>query len=262
MPRFSAHLGYLFKEFDFLDRFAAARQIGFQAVEFPNPYGYEPSRLADLLGSNHLELVQIASPFGNPSAGEKGLACLPERRDEFRDGVGRAIESAKALNCSRVHVMAGIAPSGVKRDVLHRAYHDNVEFAARTLKEAGLVAMIEPINPRVVPGYFLDDFDMAMEIIDRVGDGELRLLYDIYHAQAMRGDLAETIRRCLSRIAHMQIADNPGRHEPGTGEINFPFLFQWVDDLGYDGWIGCEYAPLADTKEGLDWVRPYLGNHR
>ncbi len=258
MPRFAANLTMLFNEVDFLDRFAAAAAAGFRAVEYLFPYGYDKDRLAGMLAENGLSQVLHNLPAGNWAAGDRGLACLPGRVGEFQDGVGRAIDYARALGCPRVNCLAGIAPNGADRDALRRTFVENLRFAARELDKAGIVLLTEPINTRDIPGFYLNRSDQALAIIAEVGSANLKLQYDVYHMQIMEGDLAPTIERNLAQIGHMQIADTPGRHEPGTGEINYRFLFDFIDACGYDGWIGCEYKPRATTGAGLDWLAPYL----
>jgi hydroxypyruvate isomerase len=262
MPRFAANLTLLFNEVDFLDRFAAAAKAGFQGVEFLFPYDYDAGELAERLQETGLELVLHNLPPGDWAAGERGIACLAGREGEFQDGVGQAIEYAKALGCPRLNCLSGLAAEGADRDALRAKLVDNLKFAARATAEAGITLLIEPINTRDIPGIFLNYSAQAIAIMDDVGSPNLLLQYDIYHMQIMEGDLAPTMERLLPRIAHMQLADNPGRHEPGTGEINYDFLFGFLDRIGYDGWIGCEYKPAANTEAGLDWVAPYLRQAR
>ena len=255
MPKFAANLTMLYGEHDFLDRFAAAAGDGFAGVEFLFPYDYEPQQLVDALKANDLELVLHNLPAGDWGAGERGLACLPDRVTEFQDSVGRAIDYASALGCPQMNCLAGIAPEGADPLVLRETLVENLRFAAGKLKEAGIRLLIEPINTIDIPGFFLNYSDEALSIMDEVGDDNLYLQYDIYHMQIMEGDLARTMERNLGRIAHMQLADNPGRHEPGSGEINYPFLFDFLDRIGYAGWIGCEYKPAGKTTEGLGWLK-------
>jgi len=258
MPRFCANLTMLFNEVEFVDRFEAAARAGFKGVEYLFPYSHEKDLLADRLRQNDLVQVLHNLPPGDWDSGERGIACHPDRTGEFQDGVGQAIEYATALECGQVNCLAGIAPEGVDPDRLRTTLVDNLGFAADRLSSHGIKLLIEPINTRDIPGFFLNHTTQAMEIIDAVVSDNLALQYDIYHMQIMEGDLAPTIERLLGSIAHMQLADNPGRHEPGTGEINYPFLFQHIDRLGYEGWIGCEYKPATATDEGLAWVKPYL----
>ena len=258
MLKFAANLTMLFNEVEFLDRFEAAAKAGFRGVEFLFPYAYPKAELAERLHAFGLTQVLHNLPAGDWSAGDRGIACHPDRVGEFQDGVGRAIEYARALGCRQVNCLAGIAPRGVDPDRVRETFVDNLRFAAQELGEAGVRLLIEPINTRDIPGFYLCHTEQALGIMDETGSDNLALQYDIYHMQVMEGDLAATIERHLGRIGHLQLADNPGRHEPGTGEIHYPFLFGFLDKLGYQGWIGCEYKPLGTTWEGLGWVKPYL----
>ena len=257
MPRFAANLTMLFTEVPFMDRFAAAAEAGFEAVEFLFPYEFEKGRIADALEANRLSLVLHNLPAGDWGASERGIACHPSRMAEFREGVERAVGYAKALGCPRLNCLAGIAQPLVPADQARRTLVENLRYAATVLRGEGIELLLEPVNTRDVPGFFLPRTRQALEIMDEVGSDNLRLQFDIYHAQVMDGDLTPTIEANLGRIGHLQVADNPGRNEPGTGEINFPFLFRRLDELGYGGWIGCEYKPRAATGAGLDWLRPY-----
>jgi hydroxypyruvate isomerase len=258
MPKFNANLTMLFNEVDFLDRFDAAAKAGFKGVEYLFPYPYPKEQLAERLAKNRLIQVLHNLPAGDWAKGERGIACLPDRVGEFEDGVGKAIEYATALQCKQINCLAGIAPKGGDPAKLRETFIRNLDFAAGKLKSAGIALLIEPCNTRDIPGFYLNRSQQALDIVNDVGSDNLFLQYDIYHMQVMEGDLAPTIQRNLGSIRHMQLADNPGRNEPGTGEINYPFLFQFIDKLGYAGWIGCEYKPRAATSEGLSWVRPYL----
>jgi hydroxypyruvate isomerase len=254
VPKFDANLTMLFNEVPFLDRFAAAAAAGFRGVEFLFPYDYEPEALADLLRANGLELVLHNLPAGDWTGGERGIATLPGRQDEFRASIDTAIRYATALGCPQVNCLAGI-PKGVEPAEARRVFVDNLGYAAPIMADAGIRLLIEAINTRVdIPGFFLTNTRQAIDIIDEVGSDNLYFQYDIYHMQIMEGDLARTIEANLPRIAHIQLADNPGRNEPGTGEINYPFLFQFLDRIGYQGWIGCEYKPRGKTAEGLGWL--------
>jgi hydroxypyruvate isomerase len=255
MPRFAANLSMLFNEVPFLDRFGAAERAGFSGVEYLFPYDYDAHRLKELLDEHQLTQVLHNLPAGNWSAGERGIACHPDRVAEFQEGVDRAINYAARLGCTQVNCLAGIAPPGVDPDRLRATLVDNLRHAAARLHDAGIRLLIEPINTRDIPGFFLRHTAQALEIIAAVGSSNLFLQYDVYHMQIMEGDLASTIERHLDRIAHLQVADNPGRHEPGTGEINYEFLFDFVDRIGYRGWIGCEYKPAAATEAGLGWMK-------
>nr|WP_321985234.1 2-oxo-tetronate isomerase [uncultured Lichenicoccus sp.] len=255
MPRFAANLTMLFTEVPFLDRFAAAAEAGFRGVEFLFPYGFEKQRLVDTAAVHGLQVVLHNLPAGDWEAGERGIACHPGRMAEFRAGVARAILYASALRCPRVNCLAGIAPPG--DDAARRTLVDNLRFAASALQDAGIELLLEPVNTRDVPGFFVSRTAQALAIMDEVGSDNLKLQFDIYHTQVMEGNLTPTIEAQLGRIGHTQVADNPGRHEPGTGEINYPYLFRRLDQLGYAGWIGCEYKPGAATGAGLDWLDPY-----
>jgi hydroxypyruvate isomerase len=253
MPRFAANLSLLFNELTFLDRFAAARVANFDAVEFLFPYAFEPEQISQRLHRYNLELVLHNLPPGDWAAGDRGMACDPRRVGEFQDSVALAVEYAQELGVRQLHVLAGIVPPGMPHERARAVYLNNLRFAARELGKHGLNLLIEPINNRDMPGYFLTGSAQAAAIIAEAGAPNLFLQFDIYHMQRMEGDLAATIRKHIGLIRHMQLADVPGRHEPGTGEINFPFLFRLLDELGYDGWIGCEYIPAADTVAGLGW---------
>ena len=258
MPKFAANLTMLFNEVEFPDRFEAAATAGFKGVEYLFPYAYPKEQLAEKLARHGLVQVLHNLPAGDWAKGERGIACLPQRIGEFQDGVGKAIDYARALGCKQVNCLAGIAPAGVGAEKLRETFVANLKFGADRLKAAGIRLLIEPCNTRDIPGFYLKRSDQALAIIDEVGSDNLWLQYDIYHMQIMEGDLASTIERNFKRIPHLQLADNPGRHEPGTGEINYPFLFRFIDKLGYQGWIGCEYKPAGATTGGLGWAKPYL----
>jgi hydroxypyruvate isomerase len=257
MPKFAANLTMLFNELPFMERFEAAAWAGFSGVEYLFPYEFDPAALTDKLRRFGLTQVLHNLPAGNWAGGERGIAILPERVAEFREGVARAIDYAGALDCGRINCLAGIAPNGADPERLRETLLGNLDYAARALKAAGIKLLIEPINTRDIPGFFLTNTKQAVGLIEDIGADNLYVQYDIYHMQIMEGDLARTIETSLPRIAHIQLADNPGRHEPGTGEINYPFLFKAIDRLGYDGWIGCEYKPASTTAEGLGWFAPY-----
>lgn len=258
MPKFAANLTMMFNEVDFLDRFDAAAMAGFKGVEYLFPYDFDKDRLAERLQKNGLAQVLHNLPAGDWQKGERGIACYPDRTGEFRDGVGKAIDYAKALGCPQLNCLAGAAPEGAAAEKLRNTFIDNLKFAAGALKAAGIRLLIEPINTRDIPGFFLNRTAQALDVIEDVGSDNLFVQYDIYHMQVMEGDLARTIEENLPRIRHIQLADNPGRHEPGSGEINYAFLFAHIDRIGYDGWIGCEYKPATTTAAGLGWIRPYL----
>lgn len=257
MPRFSANLGFLFQEVSFLDRFAAAAGAGFRGVEHGFPYEAPPEAIAARLQAYGLEQVLCNLPPGDREHGERGVAALPGREEAFAECVERALTYARALSCRCLHAMAGIPPAGVSRQDCEAVYVHNLRWAAETLKPQGIRLLIEPLNTRDNPGYFLNTTAQARQIIERVGSDNLFLQMDLYHCQVMRGDLAEEIKAHLPLIGHIQIAGNPGRHEPDIGEINYPYLFDLLDELGYSGWVGCEYRPRGDTVAGLGWARPY-----
>jgi hydroxypyruvate isomerase len=255
MPKFAANLTMLFNEVPFLDRFAAAADAGFNAVEFLFPYPYRAAELAGRLEQNRLKLVLHNLPAGNWEAGERGIACLPDRIGEFQEGVGRAIDYAKALKVPQLNCLVGIPGPGVDAGRAHATMVDNLRFAAGALKQEGIKLLVEPCNSYDIPGFALNRSSEALDVIRAVSSDNLFLQYDIYHMQRMEGELAATIEKNLASIAHIQLADNPGRNEPGTGEINYPFLFNLLDSLGYEGYIGCEYKPRTTTVAGLDWVQ-------
>ncbi|HJW23883.1 MAG TPA: hydroxypyruvate isomerase [Rhodocyclaceae bacterium] len=256
MPKFCANLSFLFTEAPFPERFSRAAAAGFRGVEYLFPYDYPPQDLAGWLEEAGVEQVLFNLPAGDWAAGERGVACLPGRETEFRAGVEQALAYAEALGCRRLHCLAGLRPGGVDEETVRATYVANLRHAADRLAGVGARLLIEPINSRVdMPGYWLDTPDKAFELLEEIGRPNVAVQYDIYHAQVMAGDLARTIEANLGRIGHFQVADNPGRHEPGTGEINYPYLFDLLDRLGYDGWVGCEYKPKAGTEAGLGWFR-------
>ena len=254
MPKFAANLTMLFNEVPFLDRFERAAKAGFDAVEFLFPYAYPAAEIRARLKGNGLALILHNLPAGDWDAGERGIACLPDRADEFRDGVARAIEYATALDAPQVNCLAGKTPLGASDATLRQTFVGNLRHAAAALKGAGIRLLIEPINTYDIAGFYLNRTAQALAILDEVGSDNLFVQYDIYHAQRMEGELAATLSRHLTRIAHVQLADNPGRNEPGTGEINYRFLFDHLDRIGYQGWVGCEYKPATTTEAGLGWL--------
>ncbi len=264
MPKFAANLSFLFAEVPFPERFNRAAAAGFKGVEYLFPYEYPASEIAEWLRANDLEQVLFNLSAGDWAAGERGLACLPHRQGEFAESVEQALGYAMVLDCGRVHCLAGLSPkgtssgarlAGVGEAELEATYVANLQFAADRFATIGATVMIEPINSRIdMPGYWLDDIAKGFRLLEAVDRSNVKLQYDIYHAQIIAGDLARTLEANIQRIGHIQIADNPGRHEPGTGEINYPFLFDLLDRLGYDGWVGCEYKPLAATEAGLGWL--------
>ena len=254
MPRFCANLSLLFTEHSFAERWAAAARAGFRGVECHFPYAEPAAVLAEELRCNGLEQVLFNLPPGDWAAGERGIACLPDRIAEFEDGVGRAIDYARALGCRRINCLAGIAPASAERAELLSVMERNLRFAARALARENIELLVEPINDRDMPGFLLNRSADTLALIERVGEPNVKLQYDVYHMQIMEGDLARSLQRELPRIGHVQIADNPGRHEPGSGEINYPFLFDWLDRIGYTGWVSAEYIPAGDTAAGLGWM--------
>jgi hydroxypyruvate isomerase len=253
MPLFAANLTMLFNELPFMERFKAAHEAGFEAVEYLFPYAYDKQDLARALQDNALQQVLHNLPPGDWDAGERGIACLPGRQSEFRAGVARGIEYASALQCPRVNCLAGKLPAGLDRAKALECLVDNLRYASAELGQAGIGLLIEPINHFDMPGFLINTTAQALEVLDAVGSDNLLIQYDIYHAQRMEGELAATMQKYLERIGHMQLADNPGRHEPGSGEINYAFLFKHLDAIGYQGWVGCEYKPATTTTAGLNW---------
>ena len=258
MPKLAANLSMLFTEVPFLDRFERASKAGFTAVEFLFPYAYSADDIKKRLYTHGLTLVLHNLPAGNWEAGERGIACHPDRVAEFRSGVATAITYAKALGVGQLNCLAGKAPAGVTEDVLRATFVENLRYAAAELKKAGLRLLIEPINTFDIPGFYLNRTTQAVSILVEVGADNAFVQYDIYHAQRMEGELASTAHKYLARIGHIQLADNPGRNEPGTGEINYAFLFGHLDRIGYTGWIGCEYKPATTTEAGLGWCKDLL----
>ena len=257
MPNFAANLSMMFTEVPFLDRFKAAADAGFRAVEFLFPYENAPSEIATRLRDNNLTQVLFNLAPGNWEKGERGMGILPGREEAFAASIENAIEYAKALNCAQVHVMAGIAPQGVAREKLNDTFIANLRVASTRLAKENIRALIEPINYYDIPGYFLNTQAQAREIIDTVGSDNLFLQQDLYHCQIMEGNLAQKIKDYRDIACHYQIAGTPGRHEPDVGEVNYPFLFDLLDELGYQGFVGCEYRPKADTRAGLGWAAKY-----
>ena len=255
MPKFAANISFLFTEVDFLQRFEAARKAGFGAVEFPFPYPYEHAALAAAVKAAGVEVVLFNLPPGNWEKGERGIACHPDRIPEFRDGVVKAIAYARTLKCPRVNCLAGIAPKDADPERLRATFVENLRYAAAAFAKEGVTLVMEPINPRTVPGFYLNTTKQSLDIIRAVGAGNLKLQYDIFHMQIVEGDLAKTIEANLAHIGHIQFADVPDRHEPGTGEVNFDFLFDWIDRVGYRGWVSAEYVPAKGTVESLGWLK-------
>ncbi|ACP23488.1 putative hydroxypyruvate isomerase protein (plasmid) [Sinorhizobium fredii NGR234] len=254
MPRFAANLTMLFNEAPFLDRFALAAKAGFEGVEYLFPYEFEKMALRATLERYGLTQVLHNLPAGDWARGERGIAILPDRVDEFRKGVATAIDYATALDCKQVNCLVGITPDGVPDSVLRTTLVANLKLAATELGKHGIRLLIEPINRFDIPGFYLNTVGEAAAIIEEVGSDNLFVQYDLYHQQRTEGELIGTYKRNCDRIAHVQLADNPGRNEPGTGEINYPFVFDALEGAGYAGWIGCEYKPLTTTAEGLGWL--------
>ncbi|MBV9826996.1 MAG: hydroxypyruvate isomerase family protein [Alphaproteobacteria bacterium] len=257
MPNLAANLSMMFQEIGFLDRFDAAARAGFKGVEFLFPYEHPPEVIAEKLERNGLKLGLFNTVPGDWSKNERGLAAQPGREAEFRAGVDKAITYAKAAKCPNLHTMAGLWPAGRDKAEGERVYIENLRWAADRMAPEGLNALIEPINTRDIPGYFLNYTQDALRIIEKVKRPNLKLQLDLYHVQIMEGDLATHIRDLAGHYPHVQIAGNPGRNEPDVGEINYPFLFDLFDEIGYTGWIGCEYRPKGDTVAGLGWARKY-----
>jgi len=254
---FSANLSMLYTDLPFLERFAAAARDGFRAVEYVSPFDHDKHTVAEALRGAGLAQALFNVPCGNWAAGERGIACIPERIEEFRFGIPKAIEYAEELGCDRLNVLAGIAPQAHDVELLEKTFVDNLRFAARQCADKGIRLLIEPVNTRDVPGFYLSTLPQAERIMEAVGSDNFFLQFDFYHVQVMEGNLVENFRRLHQRIAHVQIADNPGRHAPGTGEINYPFIFEELARLGYDGWVGCEYVPEGPTSDSLVWMSAY-----
>ena len=258
MPNFAANLSMMYAEHAFLDRFKAAADDGFRAVEFAFPYEHKAAEIASRLEEHALHQVLFNAPPGDAAAGERGLAALRARRDEFRRGfVEQALPYAQALRCPRVHVMAGVMPAGAERAPMRATFVENLAWAAREAASAGIEVLIEPINKRDIPGYLLNRQDDAHEILDDVNAPNLRVQMDLYHCQIVEGDVAMKLRKYLptGRVGHLQIAGVPDRHEPDLGELHHPYLFQVIDELGWAGHVGCEYRPRGGTSAGLGWLR-------
>jgi len=269
MPRFAANLHYLFTEHDFLDRFAAAADAGFRAVEFQVPYNWPPEVLAERLDANGLTMVLFDAPMGDWDAGDRGMAALEGREREFRESLARVVDYAEALRCELVHVMAGVVRDDAERRAAETTYVENLRYAADFLEPKGVNVVIEPINPALggsagasyttkgMPGYFLNHTRDARRYMERADRGNLFLHLDVYHMQLLEGHLSDTLRAHIDVTRHIQIAGVPGRHEPDVGEIHYPWLFDLIDELGYTGWIGCEYRPAGETRAGLGWAARY-----
>jgi hydroxypyruvate isomerase len=257
MPKFSANLTMMFNEVEFLGRFERASKAGFKAVEYMFPYEWPKEQLAGELESHGLEQVLFNLPAGDWAAGERGIACIPGREGEFKEGVESALGYAAALRCPALNCLVGLTPEGVDADKIRQTLVNNLQFAAAALEKKGVRFVIEMLNHNAVPGFYMVRTQEALRLLEAVNHPNLRLQYDVYHMQIMEGNLIDTMSANIPRIGHIQIADNPGRHEPGTGEINFPNVFAAIDEAGYEGWIGCEYVPAGTTEEGLGWFEPY-----
>ncbi|NRF83036.1 hydroxypyruvate isomerase family protein [Burkholderia gladioli] len=258
MPRFAANLSMMYTEHPFLERFSAAARDGFRAVEYLFPYDFAADELKARLADAGLVQALFNAPPGDWAAGERGFASLPGREDEFRRAFDTALDYARVLGNDKLHVMAGLLPAGADRARHREVYLRNLAHAAEAARAAGVLVVIEPINTRDMPGYFLNRQDDAQAICREVGAPNLRVQFDCYHCQIVEGDIAMKLKRDFAGIGHIQVAGVPERHEPDLGELNYPYLFELIDTLGYDGWIGCEYRPKAGTSEGLGWLRPYL----
>lgn len=258
MPRFAANLSMMYNEHAFLDRFTAAARDGFKAVEYLFPYDFEAQALRAQLDEHGLVQALFNAPPGDWAAGERGIAALPGREDEFKRSIDTALRYAGVLGNTKLHVMAGLVAMGADRARYHATYVANLAYAAQAAATQGITVLMEPINTRDMPGYFLNRQDDAHAIRAEVGAPNLKVQFDCYHCQIVEGDLAMKLKRDFAGIGHIQIAGVPERHEPDIGELNYPYLFDLIDALGYDGWIGCEYRPKAATSAGLGWLKPYL----
>lgn len=256
--KFSANLSFLYQELGFLDRFTAAARDGFPAVEYMSPYIEQKEKVAETLRANGLVQALFNAPAGDWAGGERGIAALPGREGEFRTGIATALDYAKALDCPKVNIISGLIRPGADLAAMEATLVENLRWATPRCAEAGVKLLIEPINLRDIPGFFLSTTKQAERILEKVGHENLYIQYDVYHAQVMQGDLIPTYERLRERIAHIQVADNPGRNEPGTGEINWSFVLPAIERLGYDGYIGCEYKPKTTTTAGLGWLKPFL----
>ncbi|GBU09772.1 hydroxypyruvate isomerase [Gammaproteobacteria bacterium] len=258
MIKLCANLSMLFNEHSFLERFKASADAGFRGVEYLSPYEFDKAILAEQLKENNLTQVLFNLPAGDWNAGERGIAIFPDRISEFKEGVDQAIEYAKALDCKQINVLAGIIPADIESDLLARTFLDNIQFAAVKLEQEGIRLLIEPINTFDIPNFYIKNSAQVLNIIEQSNCQNIYLQYDIYHMQRMEGELSGTILKYLPHIAHLQLADNPGRNEPGTGEINYPYLLNLIEKIDYQGWIGCEYKPLNTTEQGLTWATDYF----
>ncbi len=258
MIKLAANLTMTFNEHDFLDRFDAAAKCGFKGVEYLFPYDYPADQIAERLEAHGLAQVLFDFPAGDWAAGDRGIAVQPDRVGEFQDGVGTAVEYARILNCTRLTCLAGIPDEGADGDTTQETMVENLRFAARAAADIGATVLVEPLNTKDVPGTFVSTSAHGAEIVEAANMPNINLQFDVYHTQIMEGDITPSFTSLLPLIHHVQIADNPGRHEPGTGEINYPFVFHHIDQSGYDGWVGAEYVPSGETTASLEWAHPYL----
>jgi len=257
MPKFNANLTMLFNEVEFLDRFEKAANNGFSAVEYLFPYDWPVDQLVEALGTYGLKQVLHNLPAGDWAGGERGIACIPGREQEFQDGVGKAVEYAKALTCPRLNCLVGLTPENESDEAIQKTLINNLRFAADALEKEQIKLLVEPLNDKNFPGFHLVGSLQTIDLLDQIGHANIQLQYDIYHMQRMEGELINSITTLVDRVGHVQLADNPGRHEPGSGEINFENVFKAIDESGYSGWIGCEYIPAGDTEAGLGWLKKY-----
>ncbi len=253
MPKFNANLSWLFQERPFAERFAAAANAGFRGIEILFPYDHPASEIRSALDANGLEMVLLNAPPGDFSAGERGLAALPGRQREYRETFAQALDYAAALNCKRIHIMAGL-PDPTDRTLVQTTFLSNLDYALNQVEGTGINLLIEPINPRDIPGYYLTTIEQADAILQALSHPALKIQFDWYHAQIVGGDLARRTQKYFSKTGHYQVAGVPDRAEPDTGEVNYGYLFKLVDSLQYGGWVGCEYRPKNRTEEGLGWL--------
>ena len=257
MPQFAANIFYLFKELPFLDRFAAAARVGFKAIEYPYPYQVDLDESLDRLRTNNLQVATITAPVGDWQNGERGMAALPGREDEVKESLETAIRYADALSCQNIHVMSGYVGAEHSQDVAFDTFVGNLRFASGRCQPLGLNVLIEPINNTEQPHYFMGNLQRALDVIDRVAEPNLKLLYDLYHGAMNAENIDQVLERQINKVSHFQVAGFPGRAEPVAGEIDYPAVFQKIDDLGFGGWVGCEYEPGGKTEDGLGWANPY-----
>lgn len=257
MPRFAANLSMLFTEYPLIERFDRAAQAGFKAVEFLFPYDEDIPAIKDALERNGLELVLFNLPAGNFAAGERGFANDPGRVDEFREGVARALEIAVTLSCPKLNCLVGMMLEDVPLETQWATVIENLRYAAGQAQQVDVLQIFEPLNTIDTPGFLLSNTSQALIVQDEVGHENLKVQYDVYHAQRMEGNVCSTLEQFLARIGHIQIADSPARNEPGTGELNYPYIFKHLDAIGYDGWVSLEYKPSTDTESSLAWLKDW-----